>query len=102
VADEVEDRVTALAHAPVPVAPLTLVTVTLVHVAVTAEAGTVVQPVNVDEPAWIPRVQSLLVEPLISKTTVEADDPATNPRSGSVAEKLIVDGVAVMDVTLVA
>jgi hypothetical protein len=33
---------------------------------------------------------------------VAAEDPVTNPRSGSVAEKLIVAGLAVIDVTFVA
>jgi hypothetical protein len=66
VVKEEEDRVTALPQAPVPEAPVMLVTVTFEHVAVTAEAGTVVHPVKVDELAWIPSVQVTLVEPWIS------------------------------------
>ena len=86
-----------------PEVPLTFVTDTLEQVAVTADAGTVVHPVNVDDPAWIPTVQVFVVAPpLRSKAMEAAEDPVTNPKSGSVAEKLIVAGVADSDVTLVA
>jgi hypothetical protein len=103
VVDDEEDRLMALPHAPVPELPLTLFTVTFVQVAVTADVGTVVHPVNVEAPAWIPTVQDLVVAPpLRLKASVAAEDPVTNPKSGSVAEKLIVAGVAEMDVTLVA
>jgi len=57
-----EDRLNGLAQAPVPGVPVVALTATVEHVAVTAEAGRVVHPVNVDAAAWIPRVQVLLID----------------------------------------
>ena len=70
--------------------------VTLLHVTVTADAGTVLQPVNEAPAAFTLRFQVLLLDPLVVvQSTVEAALPETFPRSGSLAVKLIVLGVAV-------
>jgi hypothetical protein len=102
VTEDEDERPAPPEQAPVPSAPLTFATVTFEQVAVTAEAGSVVQPVNVDDPACTPTVQVRAVEPPRSvNATVAADDPDTEPKSGSVAEKLIVEGLAVIVVMLV-
>ena len=77
--------------------------VTLLHVTVTADVGTVAQLVNEAVPAWTFKFQVLLAEPLeVVQLTVDAELPATLPRSGSVAVKLIVPGLAVTDASEVA
>lgn len=69
--------------------------VTLPQVTVTAEVGTVAQLVKEAAPAWTFKFQVLPVEPFeVVQLTVDAELPATLPRSGSVAVKLIVPGAA--------
>ena len=69
-----------------------------VQVAVMADAGIVVHPENVDVLDEMVRVQLEALPNHKVKLTVEAADPATRPKSGSVAEKLMVLGVTVMPV----
>jgi hypothetical protein len=77
--------------------------VTLPQVTVTAEVGTVAQLVNEAVPAWTFKFQVLPVEPFeVVQLTVDAELPATLPRSGSVAVKLIVPGAAETGVKVVA
>ena len=77
--------------------------VTLLHVAVTAEVGTVAQPVNEAAPACTFKFQVLPVAPLeVVQLTVDAELPETLTKSGSVAVKLIVPGAAETDATLAA
>ena len=77
--------------------------VTLLQVTVTAEAGTVAQPVNDAAAACTLRFHVLLVDPPeVVQLMVEEALPETLPRSGSVAVKLIVPGLAVGLKTLVA
>lgn len=69
--------------------------VTLLHVAVTAETGTVEQFVNELVVACTCRFQVLVGKPaVVVQLTVEAELPETLPRSGSPAVKLIVVGLA--------
>jgi hypothetical protein len=69
--------------------------VMLLQVTVTAEVGTVAQPANDAAEACTFRVHVLpTAPPDVVQLTVAADDPATLPKSGSVAVKLIVLGFA--------
>ncbi|MGI8989688.1 MAG: hypothetical protein ACR2I2_08900 [Bryobacteraceae bacterium] len=87
----VVESVTAGPHAPA-VPP-----VTLPHVTVTADVGTVAQLVNDVAAACTCKVQVLLLAPLdVVQLTVAAELPGTLPRLGSVAVKLIVLGLAEM------
>jgi hypothetical protein len=90
------DNVTADPHVPF------LASVTPVHVAVTAEAGTVKQPLNEAELACTDRVQVLPFEPpVVVQLIVAAEFPDTVSRSGSVDVKLIVLGLADMALKVV-
>jgi hypothetical protein len=85
----VVDSVTADLQAPEE-PPLTLLQVT-----VTAEVGTVAQPVKDEDAACTLRFQVLLLEPLeVVQLTVDEELPETVPESGLVEVKLIVLGVA--------
>jgi len=66
---------------------------TLLHVAVTADAGTVAHDVKFAAEAATVSAQVLAVAPpLVFQLTVAAELPGKLPRSGSVAVKLIVAG----------
>ncbi|MBI3665745.1 MAG: hypothetical protein HY236_05875 [Acidobacteria bacterium] len=70
---------------------------------VTAETGTVAHPEKSELPASTESVQLLaLLPPLTDQVTVAGLLPVTLPRSGSVAVKVIVPGLAVMEPTLAA
>ncbi len=101
--EEDDDRGKAPLQAPVPMEPPMWFTDTFVQLAVTADAGTAVHPENEEETAWTPTVQVLASLPAVRlKETVAMEEPATIPRSGSVAEKLMVAGVALIVVMPVA
>jgi hypothetical protein len=69
--------------------------VTLLHVTVTADTGTVAQFVNELVVACTCKFQVLLFDPVaVVQLTVEAELPEMPPRSGSAATKLMVLGVA--------
>ena len=69
--------------------------VMLLQVTVTADVGTVAQLANDAAEACTFRVHVLpAAPPDVVQLTVAADDPATLPKSGSVAVKLIVLGLA--------
>ncbi len=88
---------TADPHAPA------LPPVTLLHVTVTADTGTVAQLVNEAAEPRTFRFQVLAADPPdVVQLTVAAELPATLTRSGSVAVKLIVPGLAETEATLVA
>jgi hypothetical protein len=72
--------------------------VAAVQVAVMADAGMVVHPENVDVPDEMARVQLEALPRNKLKLVTEEADPATVPKSGSVAEKVMVLGVTVMPV----
>jgi len=80
------------------------VTLVEAQVTVTAEAGAVAHPVNDAPPACTLSVQFCLLSwPLrMLQVTVLVELPATLPRSGSVAEKLMVAGVAVIGLSVAA
>lgn len=85
----VVDRVIAGLQAP------ELPPVTLLHVAVAADTGTVEQFVNEAAAVCTCKVQVLLVEPLLLlQLTVEGEFPETLPEFGFPAVKLIVAGLA--------
>jgi hypothetical protein len=70
--------------------------VTLLQLAVTAELGTVLQPLKFADPDLTFKVHVLELDPLeVVQLTVDVALPGTLPRSGSVEVKLIVLGVAV-------
>lgn len=93
----VVDSVIALLQTP------ELPPVTLLHVTVTADVGTVAQLVKEVAAACTLRVQLLLVDPPeVFQVTVEAELPDTLPRSGSVDAKLMLVGLAVTVPTVAA
>lgn len=93
----------AAEHAPVPIDPETFTTDAAVQVAVTAETGTVVHPLKVElAAATVTDHDRFVAPPLSWNATVAAELPATVPRSGSIALKLIVAGDAVNEGMLVA
>ena len=73
------------------------------QVAVMAEAGIVAHPEKVEVLDRTLRVQIVAkAPPAMVNCTVEEEDPATTPKSGSVDEKLMVLGVAVKPLIVVA
>ena len=73
--------------------------VVAVHVAVTADAGTVgVHPEKVAVVDETARVQFEALPNQRVKLAVEEEDPASRPKSGSVAEKVIVAGTTLIPV----
>ena len=90
------DKGTDAPHAP-PLPP-----VTPVHFAVTADVGTVAQLVKFAVVAFTLRFQVLPLDPPdVVQLMVAAELPASDPRSGSVAAKLIVLGLAEMALKVV-
>ena len=70
--------------------------VTPPHVTVTADLGTVAQPVKDAATAFTFKFQVFAAVPLdVVQLTVAAELPDTLPKSGSVAVKLMVPGLAV-------
>jgi hypothetical protein len=77
--------------------------VTPPHVTVTADLGTVAQPVKDAGFACTFKFQVLAADPpVVVQLTVAAELPDTLPKSGSVAVKLMVPGFAVTALILVA
>ena len=76
---------------------------TPVHIAVTADVGTVAQLAKVAAAACTFKVQVLAAAPPdVVQLTVAEELPVNGPRSGSVAVKLIVAGLAVTALKVVA
>jgi hypothetical protein len=76
---------------------------TPVQVALTAALGTVAQPVKEAGFACTFKVQVPAADPPdVDQLTVAEELPASDPRSGSVAVKLIVPGLAVIALKVVA